>query len=320
MKAILLDKATIGFDIDFSEITKLCNLVCYNITPAEKTSERIKEAEIIITNKVVISKTEFEAAKKLKLICVAATGYNNIDIKEAEKRNIIVANVKGYSSESVAQTVFGYILTIMNSVSAVNEDIKTGLWQKSKTFTLLNHSFLELSGKNLGIIGYGTIGKRVSEIAKSFGMNILVSKSLKSNNPKIQNKSEKIKRISFYDLLKKSDIISIHVPLSSETENLISEKEFSIMKKTSILINTARGGIVNEKELYNALKNKLIRYAATDVLIKEPPSESNILFDAPNIIITPHIAWTSYESRKRLVSGIAYNIKLYKTGNKNFGV
>jgi glycerate dehydrogenase len=317
-KTILLDKATIGNDIDLKEITKQCNLISYDYTKKEKTSERIKDAEIIITNKVVISTKEFEAASKLKLICVAATGYNNINIQEAKKRNIIVANVKGYSSESVAQTVFGYILTIMNSIPEVAKDIKVGLWQKSQTFTMLNHPFLELSGKNLGIIGYGTIGKRVAQIAEVFGMNILICKSLKRENLKTPPKQENILRVTFNDILRKSDIISIHTPLTAETENLISEKELLTMKKSSILINTARGGIVNENDLYNALNNNDINFAAMDVLTTEPPTNGNILFNAPNIIITPHTAWTSFESRKRLVSGIAENISFFKKGRKDF--
>ncbi len=307
MKAVFLDKATVGNDISLQEIENQCELRCYDTTSKNEIAERIKDAEIIITNKVVIGKDEMNAAEKLKLICVAATGYNNIDTKEAGKRNIIVANVKGYSTESVAQTVFGYILTVMNSVLQTQKDIKDGLWQKSPVFTMLNHPFSELKEKNLGIIGYGAIGKRVAEIGKAFGMNILISESVykKQNSPA---------RLSFSEVLKQSDILTIHTPLTKQTENLISEKELKKMKKSAILINAARGGIVNETDLYNALKNKEIRFAAVDVLTQEPPAKGNILFDAPNILITPHIAWTSFEARQKLIAGISENIKMFIAG------
>jgi len=308
MKAVLLDKSTIGNDVSLEAIKKQCKLTCFETTIYKDISERIKDAEIIITNKVVISKEEMDVAKNLKLICVAATGYNNVDIAEAKKRNIVVTNVKGYSTESVAQLVFGYILSIMNSHNEVSEDIKNGLWQQHPVFTILKHPFFELKGKNLGIIGYGTIGKRVAEIAIIFGMNILIAESLIS-------KKQSSNRITFTELLKKSDIISIHTPLTDKTKNIISEKELKLMKSSAILINAARGGVVNEQALYEALVNNEIRYAATDVLTQEPPKDDNILFKAPNIIITPHIAWTSFEARQKLVSGISKNINLFLRGN-----
>jgi len=309
MKAVLLDKATIGKDVSLKEIEKLCNLTSYETSNKEETLQRIENAEIIITNKVIIGKTEMQVAEKLKLICVTATGYNNIDIEEAKKRKIIVANVKGYSTESVAQTVFGYILNIMNSLTENIKDTQNGKWQQSPVFTMLNRPFYELKGKNLGIIGYGSIGKRVAEIAKVFGMNIFISESLISKNSACSPA-----RLPFSDVLKHADIISIHTPLTEQTKNLISEKEFKLLKKTAILINAARGGIVNEKALYDALVNNEIRFAATDVLTEEPPKNGNILFNAPNILITPHIAWTSFEARQKLISGIAENIKRFLDG------
>jgi len=307
MKAVILDKATIGNDVSLEAIKKQCNLKCYDTTSSVEVVDRIEDAEIIISNKVVIGKREMEIAKKLKLICVAATGYNNIDIEEAKKRNIIVSNVKDYSTEAVAQLVFGNILAIMNSLIEVNSEIQEGLWQKHPVFTMLNYPFIELKGKNIGIIGYGTIGKRVSEIARVFGMNILIAESLINDN-------KTSSRLPINELLKQSDIVTIHTPLTEKTKNLIGEIELKSMKKTAILINAARGGIVNEYALYEALVNKEIRYAATDVLTQEPPKEDNILFKAPNIIITPHIAWTSYEARKKLVAGINENINLFLSG------
>lgn len=223
MKAVLLDKSTVGNDISFEEVESLCELVMYDITDKSNVKERIKDAEIIISNKVIIGGEEMDAAKDLKLICVAATGYNNIDIDEARRRNIVVANVKGYSTESVAQSVFGYILTIMNSVLEYSADIENGKWQQSPVFTILDHPFIELKGKKIGIIGYGSIGKRVAEIAKVFGMKILISESL-------LQKKDSTPRISFADVLRESDIITVHTPLTEGTQNLITVNELKQMK------------------------------------------------------------------------------------------
>lgn len=304
MKITILDRATIGADIKLDEIEKFGNIDSYEITSENQTAGRIENSEIVITNKVVIDEKEFENAKKLKLICVAATGYNNINIQAANKYNVVVANVKGYSTESVAQYVFAHILIFNNSLIDFQNQSKDNFWQKSAIFTSLSYPISELLGKNLGIIGYGNIGKRVAEIGKAFGMNILISN--RKNNHK--NNTE---RADFEEIMKKSDFISIHCPLNDETKNLITSKEFELMKNTTILINAARGGIVNENDLFFALKNSKIRGAIVDVITKEPPSEGNILFNAPNILITPHIAWTSIEARRKLVEGIVKNIELF---------
>ncbi len=307
MKAVLLDKATLGKDVSLAEIKEQCELVTYDTTLQTQLKERISDADIIISNKVAIDKEAMASAKKLKLICIAATGYNNVDIAEAKRRNIVLANVKAYSTESVAQTVFGYILSVMNSMPKTASDIQNGLWQKSPVFTMLSHPFVELKGKNLGIIGYGAIGKRVAEIGRAFGMHILIAQSLR-------NTAQTDDRLSFEEVLSKSDILSVHLPLTEQTKNLIRTKELKMMKTSALLINAARGGIINEKDLHDALVNKDISFAATDVLTEEPPSKGNILFSAPNIIITPHIAWTSFEARQKLIAGIARNIRLYLSG------
>jgi glycerate dehydrogenase len=308
MKAVILDKATLGNDISYSEIENLCDVKYYETTSKIEIKDRIYDSEIIISNKVLIGKEEMENAPNIKLICVAATGYNNIDISEARKRNIIVSNVKSYSTESVAQTVFGYIFTYFNSTIQINEDIKNGEWQNSPIFTMLKRPFVNISGKKLGVIGFGTIGKRVSEIGKALGMEVLISESVS------ENKSD-FERYSFNYVLENSDVLTIHIPMSDKSKNLFTKNEFSKMKKSAIIINTARGGIINENDLFNALENNDIAFAATDVLKEEPPKNGNILFKAKNIFITPHIAWTSIESRKKLISGIAKNIELFQTGN-----
>lgn len=309
MKIVFLDRDTLGNEINTKNIEEQGEYISYNLTEKNDVNERIKDAEVIITNKVYIGKEEMESAPKLKLVCVAATGYNNIDIKEALKRDITVANVKNYSTDSVAQTVFSYILAFENNIINYDRAVKNGEWSRSPFFTLFKYNFEDLSKKTLGIIGYGNIGKKTAEIAKAFGMNVLIGKT-------DENKEYKEERVNLEKILKESDFVSIHVPLNEKTKNMISKKELKLMKKDSIIINTARGGIINEKDLYEILLNKEIKGAAIDVMEKEPPKEGSILFGLDNIIITPHIAWASIKSRQNLADGIALNIKEYKSGNK----
>jgi glycerate dehydrogenase len=272
MNIVILDGLTIGKDINLDEIKKFGNLVFFETTSAENIIERIENAHIVISNKVILCENEFSKCKNLKLICVAATGYNNININDANKRNIAVTNVKNYSTDAVVQHLFAHLLNVTNSVSLYQQEIKSNFWQKSLIFTSLNYPITELKNKTLGIIGFGTIGKKVAEVAKVFGMNVLVSKSSdKNNNDNF--------RVDFNELLSKSDIITLHVPLNSDTKDLISEKEFFLMKKNAILINLARGGIVNEQSLFFALNNQQIAYAIVDVLTTEPPKDGNILFN-----------------------------------------
>ncbi len=308
MNIVILDAKTIGEDMNFQKLNEFGNVKIFKTTSQKQTIERIIDADIIITNKVVLDTKELESAKKLKLICVAATGYNNINVKAANKKNIAVTNVKGYSTESVAQQLFAYILTFYNSIVEYQKDIKSNKWQKSEIFTLLNHQIFELKEKTIGIIGYGAIGKRVAEIAKVFGMKVIIAKIPGRNY-------DDNTRLSLHEVLKKSDIVTIHAPLTELTRNLIAAKELSMMKKNAILANYSRGGIVNEKNLFSALKKEAIRGAIVDVLTEEPPQEGNILFNAPNLFITPHTAWTSVEARKKLVEGIINNIVIFKAGN-----
>ncbi len=308
MKIVILDALTLGKNVDLSDIKKLGDLELFNTTNSSQIKERIADADIVISNKVALGQPELEMAKKLKLVCVAATGYDNIDIKAAKERGIVVANVKNYSTESVAQHTFGLILAIENSLVNYLEETRSGNWSKSPVFTMLDYPFHEICNKTLGIIGYGTIGKRVGEIAKAFGMNVLVGK-----RPGVDYSDNE--RVSLDTLLKESDIISIHTPLSDNTLNMFSMREFNKMKESAILINVARGGIVNEQDLYQALKEGKIRAAATDVAVNEPIKKENKLPELNNMFITPHIAWASSESIKRLVKGIAENIKTFLSGD-----
>ena len=308
MKITILDYATLGNDLDLSELKKEGTVHIYETTEAHQLTERIADSEIVITNKVVFGMNEMKKAKRLKMICVAATGYNNIDLKAAKKLKIVVANVSGYSTESVVQQTFAYILFFLNSVHLFNQDVKAGKWQQSPIFTMLTHSISELQNKKLGIIGFGTIGKRVAEIALTFGMQILVAK-----RPNVKYKDGDF-RFDFDEVIRESDILTIHTPLTKESENLISATELNTMKKTAIMLNLARGGVVNEADLYDALKNKTIQAAASDVMTQEPPKDGSPLFGLDNFVATPHIAWTSIESRIELMNGLVENIQKFKRG------
>ncbi len=300
MKIVFLDALSVG-NVDFKNIEKEGELIKYNLTSKEEVFERIADAEIIITNKVYIGKEEIEAAPKLKLICVSATGYNNIDIKSAREAGVVVVNAAGYSTESVAQHVFAMILEIYTSLSKYDRAVKEGKWGKSPLFTMNDYPSFELSGKTLGIIGYGEIGKRVQKIAEAFGIKVIIAESR-------SGKSENSFRVPFDTVLKESDIITIHTPLTNETRDMISDREFGLMKKTGVIINTARGGIINENALYTALKDGKIYGAATDVMVSEPPVNGSPLFELENIVITPHTAWAATESRQKLIEIVGGNI------------
>ncbi len=307
MKIVILDRGTLG-DVPINQLLQFGEVVTYDTTPQELTVERINDAEVVIVNKILIGEEELKLCENLKLICVSATGYNNIDVPKANEYGVAVTNVKNYSTESVAQYVFTYIMALSNSVFGFRDEIKNNYWQSSKIFTSLNYPIGELSGKKLGIIGYGNIGKRVAEIGRAFKMEILISKRKNDTNPNSE-------RVDFETVLAESDFLTIHCPMTETTKNLITSKELEQMKKTAILINSARGGIVNEQDLFEALRDEKIRYAVVDVLTQEPPTNGNILYNAQNIIITPHIAWTSREARSKLFDGIMENIQTFIDGN-----
>ncbi len=306
MKICLLDADTLG-NIDLKKIEQFGQLTVYHNTEPAETAERIKDMDIVITNKVVLSKEALSATKKLKLVCISATGYNNVDLETAKKLNIAVTNVKGYSTHSVAQTVFSYILLHTMNLPKYNE-YSNSEWQKSKIFTHLAYPITELNKKTMGVIGYGTIGKQTAQIAKAFGMKVMIAQSLRNPNTATD-------RHPLNEVLEKSDFISVHLPLSKETANLITINELKKMKPTAFIVNTARGGIINEQDLRNALEQKIIAGAGVDVLSQEPPSQGNPLINAPNIILTPHIAWTSTESRRKLLDGVVENIQEFIAGN-----
>ncbi|MCQ2250809.1 MAG: D-2-hydroxyacid dehydrogenase [Bacteroidales bacterium] len=307
MKIVILDADTLGNDIDMSPISQFGDIVAYPVTAASETAERIRDAEVVISNKVYIGANEIQNAKNLKLVCVAATGYNNIDLNALNANNIAATNVKGYSSQTVAQLVFAYMLNVYGSLGEYGELTHSGAWQKSPTFTMLNFPIQDLENKTLGIIGAGNIGGRVKAIAEAFGMKVVMMAFPGKEYPESEN------RLPLNELLKVSDIVTLHCPLTPDTQNLIGLEQLRIMKTSAILINTSRGPVVNLDDLYTALKSKKIRHACIDVLPQEPPQDHPI-FGLRNVTITPHIGWASKEARQRLINGISANIKAYADG------
>jgi lactate dehydrogenase-like 2-hydroxyacid dehydrogenase len=307
-KIVFLDISTIGDVNNLSRLNEIGDFNSYEITDAGQRIERLKDCEIVITNKVVIDKEVIDACSSLKLICVAATGVNNIDIEYAALKGIQIKNVAGYSTESVAQSLFSMLFYIMHNTLYYDNYVKNGKYSQSKIFTHIGPQFIELKSKQFGIIGLGTIGKRVAEIAKAFGSDV----AYYSTSGKNLNNS--FTYLTLNDLLSTSDIVSVHCPLNEQTINLIDMEQLKLMKPSAYLLNTGRGGIINEHALARALDLNWIAGAALDVLAKEPIDTNNPLLKVKNkekLLITPHIAWTSKESRNLLIEKIAENIRKF---------
>jgi glycerate dehydrogenase len=307
LKVVFLDAITLGSDISLDKFREFGEVVIYQKTSPNQTLERVKDANIVVTNKVVIDKNIMLSCSNLELVCIAATGMNNVDLDAAKEQNITVKNVAGYSTPSVTQHTFAMLFYLLEKLKYYDNTTKNGAWSKSGIFTDISHPYSEITGKNWGIIGLGTIGKEVAKVASSFGCNI----SYYSTSGK--NSNANYKECSLDELLKSSDIISIHAPLNEQTNNLLDSSKLALLKDGAILLNLGRGGIVNEKDLAKALDNQDI-YAALDVTSKEPIELENPLLHIKNrdrLLITPHIAWASKESRERLVEGIFSNIKDY---------
>ena len=311
MKIVMLDSYTTNpGDLSWEDFEKLGDFTAYDRTPAELTVERAKDAEIVITNKTLLPKSVLEKLPKLKYIGLLSTGYNVVDIEYAKEKNIPVCNVPTYSTLAVAQLTFALILEIYNRVALHNDAVHAGEWANSSDFCFWKTPLIELGGKTIGIIGFGKIGNAVAKIADAFGMNILCYVPRKKESPAIKN----IKFVSLNELLRGSDIVSLHCPLTPETEKMVNADFISKMKKNAILINTSRGAAIDEDALAKALKNGDILAAGVDVLSCEPPKKDNPLLSCDNCIITPHIAWAGYETRQRLVSIVYDNLKSFLDG------
>lgn len=301
MKIVFLDAKTIGDDIDLSGYEQLGEVVKYDFSTAEEARVRTKDADVIVLNKVEINERSIGEAANLKLVCVTATGTNNLDKAYLDKRGIEWRNVAGYSTESVAQHTFALLFYLMEKLRYYDDYVKSEKYIGDVSFTHFDHVFHELSQKTWGIIGLGNIGRRVADIAKMFGCKVIYYSTSGKNN------QEGYERVSFEELLSTSDIVSVHAPLTPETEGLMDEAAFAKMKPTAIFLNLGRGPIVSEQALCDALNNGVIAAAGLDVLSREPMSESNPLKnikDSEKLFITPHIAWASVEARVRLMDTI----------------
>ena len=320
MKTAFLDYKTVDpSDLDLSPLRKIApNLILYDKTAADEVNKRIQDAEIIIINKTKLDAAALYQAKKVKLICLVATGTDNVDLVAAKEQGVTVCNIKNYCTDSVAQHVVLSILALSHHFNEYQLSLKQGLWQKSEQFCLLEYPITELSAKTLGIVGLGVLGTAVANLAVSFGMRILVAESFRPENGMTNDAQQKpeFKRVPFQDLVSQSDVISLHCPLTPETKNLFDLKTFKSMKKNALLINTARGGLINDEALLHALEHGSIAGAALDVLDREPPAADHPLLNSglPNLIVTPHVAWAAKEARQRALDEIAKNIACYLKG------
>jgi glycerate dehydrogenase len=307
--AVFLDKASLyPDDLDFSKLENVASWQWFDNANVSDIQHCLEETEIIVSNKIFLDRNIMQSCKQLKLLCVAATGTNNVDIEAAKQQGIAVCNVRAYATSSVVQHVFSLILALNRKLFSYRESVFNGDWSHSDFFCYFGEPISALEGKTLGIIGYGELGKAVAKIAQCFAMKVLIAKRDETD--------VRSGRTDLTTLLAESDVLSLHCPLTEHNYHMISEKELSLMKSDVILINAARGGLIDEQALLHSLENNQIGAAALDVLEQEPPSVNNVLinYQADNLIITPHIAWASRQSRQKLVNEIAKNIQAYLQG------
>ncbi len=310
MKIVFLDAATAGKDMDMSIFSKYGDAEIYDTTPEEKLCERLKNADIAITNKCKISAKVMESAKNLKLVCIIATGYDNVDTDYAGKHNIAVCNVKGYSTDCVAQLTVSLVLSLACHIREYDDYCKSGEYASSGLMNCLEPVYYELKGKTWGLYGYGNIGKKVAQTAKALGCSVITCR---------KNKTDEIECVSLEELFERSDIVSLHVPLNEETEKSVNKEILERAKRNLILVNVARGGVTDEKAVAEAVKSRKIAGFATDVYSKEPMDENSPfyeLLDLKNVIFTPHMAWGAYETRVRLLDETCKNIDSFLAGEK----
>lgn len=310
MKIVILDGYTINpGDLNWEKLEAIGNLTVHDRTPVEEVPNRCRGAQFVLTNKTKINAEAIKQLPDLKYIGELATGYDNIDIKEAALRNIPVCNVPGYSTMSVAQLTWALILELVCKAGKRSAEVYDGAWVKSKDFCFGHAGLFELQGKKLGLIGLGQIGSAVAKIAQAFGMEVLAN----VRNPAKHNMPG-IRFVPRADCFAQADIVSLHSPLTDDTRQMVNTGLLSTMKPSAMLINTARGALIAEQDLADALNKDLIAGAALDVLSSEPPSRDNPLFQAKNCIITPHIAWATIEARQRLLDESAENMKAFLGG------
>lgn len=308
MKITFFDVAAIGKDLDLSPITSLGEATIYENTQADEIKARISATEVAVINKIKITKEVLDSAPNLKIICVAATGFDNIDTEYCRKKNIAVTNVPNYSTNSVALVTVSIALSLMTHLGEFRDFVSNGEYTKSGLANRLAPAFNDLYGKTWGIVGYGNIGKKVAEVASAFGCKVIYNKA-----SAVADKNYR----SIDELCRESDIITLHCPLNQKTEGLIGEKQLSVMKNSAILVNVARGAVCDETAVANAVKQGKLAAFGCDVYSAEPFGDThpfNKIKDLPNVILTPHIAWASFEARTKVINEMAENIKAFTSG------
>ena len=309
MKIVILDGYTVSQDdLSWSVLDEFAEVEVYDRTSAEDVVKRCKDAEMVLTNKVVLDSFTLNQLPRLMYIGVLATGYNVVDLEAAEKQSIVVTNIPAYSTKSVAQMVFSHLLNIVSMVGKYAESNREGEWTRSEDFCYLRHNLFELSGKRFGIVGLGNIGMEVAKIANAFDMEVLAYTSKTDDLP------YGIRRVSLDELFTSSAVISLHCPLNDETHHMIDAKRLKSMKPSAILINTGRGPLVKDDELAEALNANVIAAYGADVMTVEPPDADNQLLKAKNCYLTPHIAWATREARQRLMRICRDNIQAFLGG------
>lgn len=310
MNIVILDGYTTNpGDLSWEPFKALGNVEVYDRTPPELTVQRAADAEIVLTNKTVLDGPVMDQLPRLRFISVMATGYNAVDVDAARERGIVVSNVRGYSTFSVAQHVFALILHLTNRIWQHNDSVHRGDWSRAKDWCYTLGPTTELKGKTMGILGLGQIGGKVADIALAFGMDVLAY----HRHPE-RDARPGVSFVDFEGLVERSDILSLHVPLTATTQGIIDRTALGRMKPTAILINTGRGGLIVEEDLLWALENKIIAAAGLDVLDKEPPPPDHPFFNLPNCIITPHMAWATREARERLLMESVENVRAFLVG------
>ena len=316
LKIVYLDRVTAG-PINLKErFSKYGEYIEYGDTDSSEIDERIKDVDVVITTRIKLGQKQFKKAEKLKLILVTATGFNHIDVKSANEFGIKVANVSGYSTNSVAQLAITFLLNGLTPVNRYYDEVKDGKWMDITVPDYQKYPIDDVNGKILGIVGFGNIGKRVAQVAEILGMEVLVAKNTEKDNAKTGSVIEKdgFLRYDLDEVLEKCDILTLHVPLTDSTRNLINLEKMKKMKKSAVILNLARGPVINQEDLYFALKNKIIKSAAIDVTSVEPIEKNSKLFQLDNILITPHIAWKSEKSMIKLMDDVEKNLKLFLEG------
>ena len=311
MRGVVLDFASLAADdLDLACLdAALDEWVYYETTLPADVLSRIQHADVILTNKVVLDRSHFKACPNLKLVVIMATGTNNVDLDAARESGVPVCNVAGYSTHSVVQYTFASLLSLRNRMPEYSQAVRAGRWQESQFFGLLEYPIEEVHGSVLGIVGMGAIGQAVAAVAEAFGMQVLVAESVRGTKPG---------RTPLSELLPRVDALSLHCPLTPETKGLIGRQALSIMKPSAVIVNAARGGVIDEVALADALRRGVIAGAAVDVLTEEPPSNDHPLMatDIPNLLLTPHIGWASRQARQRLVDQMAAIIRSFRSGQR----